>query len=68
MNTKGSMHIILSQTYNATAVYFYCYTQELHQINFSSNEYDCQTIDTSHNILFVTFFGMRLKKLIIFQR
>ena len=59
---------ILSQTYNATSVYFYCYTQEQYQINFSSTELDCRTIDTSRKIFFVTFCVMRLEKLINFQR
>ena len=39
MDPRGSSapapgHYILSQTYNATAVYFYWYTQEQYQINF----------------------------------
>ena len=59
---------ILSQTYNATSVYFLYYTPERYQINFVTTELDCQTIDTSQNILVVTFCVMRLKKLIIFQR
>ena len=54
---------ILSQTYNATSVCFYCFTQEQYQINFASTELDCRTIDTSHKILFVTFWVMRLEKL-----
>ena len=59
---------ILSQTYNATLVYFYCHAQEQYQTNISSAELGCWTIDTSRKILFVTFCVMRLKKLIIFQR
>ena len=32
------VYFILSQTYNATAVYFKCYTPERYQINFFSIE------------------------------